>query len=168
MQCRTFFLSSVFFLAEPTMITSDHRLHRVLCTTCLKSTQSCIKHTQQSKKFALERWCEALRRTWRWPTFRFLKRKPFVFWRWSKRRPGVATRKFTPLASFSASVRLLAPPITMPCVCLWYFRISLATPYICNLVILQHVKWRSVEWTRDSMKASKPTICLKSSSSRWK
>ena len=40
--------------------------------------------------------------------------KPGVFSKWSKSRPGVATSRFTPFLSCSASALLLAPPITTP------------------------------------------------------
>ena len=60
--------------------------------------------------------------------FKFLKTKFFVFWRWSSSLPGVAISRFTPLPSFSTSVFLLAPPIMIPKVWLWYFSKSRATP----------------------------------------
>lgn len=51
--------------------------------------------------------------------------------RWSKSLPGVATRIFTPVASFWDSTCLLAPPITKPWVCEWYFKSSFRTPNVC-------------------------------------
>ena len=50
--------------------------------------------------------------------------------RWSSKRPGVAITKLTPFCRRSASPFLLAPPITIPNVWLWYFSKSLATPYV--------------------------------------
>ena len=64
--------------------------------------------------------------------FIFLNIKPFVFCKWSSRRPGVAISKLTPLESFSASALLLAPPMTTPYVCEWWAISSRATPKICR------------------------------------
>ena len=51
-----------------------------------------------------------------------------VLVRWSSSLPGVATIMFTPLIKRSASVRRLAPPMIRPCVWLWCFIRSRATP----------------------------------------
>ena len=61
---------------------------------------------------------------------RLEKTKPFVDERWSRRRPGVATRWHTPFASLSASARRLAPPMTKPYVCLCLAHSSVSTPKI--------------------------------------
>lgn len=63
---------------------------------------------------------------------RFRKTKPLVFSRWSSKRPGVATIRFTPLTSLSTSALLFAPPITIPNVWEWCAMRSFATPKICN------------------------------------
>ena len=66
-------------------------------------------------------------------TFRFLYMNPFVCWRWSRRRPGVATNKFTPFTIRSASPLLAAPPITKPSVCEWYLRRFFATAWVWSM-----------------------------------
>lgn len=40
--------------------------------------------------------------------------------------------RLTPLVNLSASALRLAPPMTMPNVCWWYFKRSFATPKICK------------------------------------
>ena len=50
--------------------------------------------------------------------------------RWSSNLPGVAISKLTPFCRRSASPFLLAPPITIPNVWLWYLSKSRATPYV--------------------------------------
>ena len=60
-------------------------------------------------------------------TFRLLNVNPLVFCMWSSSLPGVATNKLTPLTSFSASARLLAPPMMSPCVCECFFMSCCAT-----------------------------------------
>lgn len=86
-------------------------------------------------------------------TFKFLYTNPIVFWRWSRRRPGVATNRFTPLTMRSASPFLPAPPITNPSVCEWYLSSSFATACVwiasslVGHITTTPVPQRAVNWT---------------------
>ena len=107
---------------------------------------------------------------------RFSKLKPFVFCRWSNKRPGVAMRIEIPFTSFEASLFRFAPPITIPCVKPCADARSVTTPKICiansrvGVMIIAPVPCRCFHFRRDSSSITgttnasvfpEPVLCIR-------
>mmetsp|Transcript_14232 Transcript_14232/g.40402 ORF Transcript_14232/g.40402 Transcript_14232/m.40402 type:complete len:233 (-) Transcript_14232:191-889(-) len=130
---------------------------RQVCLSLGKSLMICFISSSKPMSRILS--ASSMTRAWR-----FLKLKLGVFCRWSSSLPGVHTSKFTPLASFSASVFLLDPPITRPKVCEWWPDMSSShTPYVWRasslvgemMITPAPFRGRNLAWCRSSAQGTR-------------